>query len=36
MKLTMNPFEQAETAAATKDKELNDLLARMMQYERVS
>jgi len=28
-------FEQAEKAAAMKDKQLNDLLGRMMQYERV-
>ena len=27
--------KQAEKAAAMKDKQLNDLLARMMQYERV-
>lgn len=31
----VSSFEQAEKAAATKDKQLNDLLARMMQYERV-
>ena len=29
------PPKQAEKAAAMKDKQLNDLLARMMQYERV-